>query len=581
MDDAALVAAARTGDQEAWGTIYDRYADRLHDHCWSILRDEHEAADALHDAFVNAARALPQLRDPSRLRPWLYAIARNEAYRRHRQRRRAVPSGDLGADLGTDDPELGTVTVDLDEHDGAPVDDLRRLVWDAAGGLTPEDQALLDLHLRQGLEGEELAEALGTTTNNTYVRMSRLRDTLERSLGALLVARTGRQDCPELAQILAGWDGDLTPLLRKRVARHVDGCEQCGERRKAMVSPLALFAGMPMLPAPDGLRARIISDASAAAAAVPLGPDEQFPVPAPVPVPPPPADGNGDGGGRGAPWGPILATVAAMIVVVLLALLLTDGDDGDVATDDTTTSSTSTSSTTSSTSSTTTSSTSTTSTSSTSTTAPPTPASVGLSTTSIDFGASSTSQEVTITNSGGSPMPYTLTTDASTAVLQLNRSGGTLQPGASHTLIVTLDRAAAPEGDLSANIRVNAGAAGQPVIGVTAEIAPDAPELGTVTLTPPDLYAAGPDCPDTTFRVPVSDESDIARAEVRWVGASSGDAGSQVLDVVNGAISGTLFRPTQAEAVTFTFRVTDEHGATGQRELTITARRSSPPTACP
>ena len=82
MDDAALVAAARRGDQAAWGTIYDRYADRLHDHCWSILRDEHEAADALHDAFVNAARALPQLRDPSRLRPWLYAIARNEAFRR-------------------------------------------------------------------------------------------------------------------------------------------------------------------------------------------------------------------------------------------------------------------------------------------------------------------------------------------------------------------------------------------------------------------------------------------------------------------------------------------------------------------
>ncbi len=115
MDDAALVAAARRGDQAAWGTIYDRYADRLHDHCWSILRDEHEAADALHDAFVNAARALPQLRDPSRLRPWLYAIARNEAFRRHRQRARVVPTGDLGLELGEDDPELGTVTVELDE----------------------------------------------------------------------------------------------------------------------------------------------------------------------------------------------------------------------------------------------------------------------------------------------------------------------------------------------------------------------------------------------------------------------------------------------------------------------------------
>src|SRR5690606_25514250 len=154
-----------------------------------------------------------------------------------------------------------------------------------------------------GLEGDELAEALGTSTANTYVRMSRLRDTLERSLGALLVARTGRNDCPELAGILAGWDGELTPLLRKRVARHIDGCERCGDRRKAMVSPLALFAGMPLVPAPPDLRAKIVRAAAEAAAAVPVGPDEQFPAP---PAPPPPADA-GPAEGGGPPWGPILA----------------------------------------------------------------------------------------------------------------------------------------------------------------------------------------------------------------------------------------------------------------------------------
>lgn len=561
MDDAALVAAARRGDQGAWGTIYDRYADRLHDHCWSILRDEHEAADALHDAFVNAARALPQLRDPSRLRPWLYAIARNEAFRRHRSRARVVPSGDLGSELGDDDPELGIVTVDLDEGGGAPVDDLRQLVWDAAGGLSADDQALLDLHLRQGLEGEELAEALGITTNNAYVRMSRLRDTLERSLGALLVARTGRQDCPELAAILAGWDGQLTPLLRKRVARHVDSCEQCGERRRAMVSPMALFAGMPLLPAPDHLRTRIISAAAAAAAAVPVGPDEQFPVP---PPPPPPGGTTGDDTAGGPPWGPILAAVAALVLLALLALLVVTNDgDGDADADGTTTSSTTTSTsstTTSSTTSTTSTSTTTSSTTTTSTTAPATPGAVSLSATGIDFGTAATQASVTISNSGGSPLSYTLTTSASTAVLQLNRSGGSLQPGASHTLVVTLDRSAAPEGDFSANIRVNAGTAGQPVIGVTAQIAPRAPTISSFTTSSPSLFVESSPCPDTLVQVAFADESPVT-GRLFWQSNGLIGSGSQALTRSGSRLVAPLPRPMTGETVEFWVVLTDDLGA--------------------
>ena len=38
-DDAELVRAATAGDRGAFAAIYDRYADRLHDFCWGLLRD--------------------------------------------------------------------------------------------------------------------------------------------------------------------------------------------------------------------------------------------------------------------------------------------------------------------------------------------------------------------------------------------------------------------------------------------------------------------------------------------------------------------------------------------------------------
>ncbi len=87
---------------------------------------------------------------------------------------------------------------------------------------------------------------------------SRARGQLERSLGALLVARTGREQCAELDALLGGWDGQLTPLLRKRVSRHIEHCEICGERKRRELSPAALFSVLPLVALPAGLRQQVL-----------------------------------------------------------------------------------------------------------------------------------------------------------------------------------------------------------------------------------------------------------------------------------------------------------------------------------
>jgi RNA polymerase sigma factor (sigma-70 family) len=308
MDDATLVEAARSGDGAAWAAIYDRYADKLHDHCHRILRDRDEAADALHDAFIAASRNLHQLRDPSRLRPWLYSICRHTALRRAEKRSRV--------DLTDEVDEMSVVDEDLGR--GARAEELQELVWAAAAGLSSRDQALLDLNLRHGLEGQDLADAMGTSLNNSYVMLSRLRDQVERSLGALLIARLGRDDCQTLDGILEGWDGRFSPLLRKRVARHVDGCDVCQERRSAVLSPVALLAAAPLVPAPVALRHRVL-DGLDTSGAVPVSfTRDGFAGPA--------------GGGRRRPAGARLAGAAVAVVLALVVGLLALRSGGDETT---------------------------------------------------------------------------------------------------------------------------------------------------------------------------------------------------------------------------------------------------------
>jgi RNA polymerase sigma factor (sigma-70 family) len=255
LDDAGLARAAAAGDRSAFAEIYDRYADRLHDFCIGMLRDREAAADCVQDVFVTAATKLVQLREPDRLRSWLYAIARSEALARIRARKREQLSEEL--------PEMPSGEADMATL--AARNELADLITDASGGLSDRDRVVLDLAYRQGLDGPELADALGVTPRNANTLVERLRDTIARSLGALLLCRRAKADpgrCPELATILEQWDGEFTPLIRKRVARHIDGCEVCEDDRARMVSPAALLGAAPVvIPAPAWLREQTLDRA--------------------------------------------------------------------------------------------------------------------------------------------------------------------------------------------------------------------------------------------------------------------------------------------------------------------------------
>jgi RNA polymerase sigma factor (sigma-70 family) len=259
ITDADLVTAYLTGDRGAFAAIYDRYGDALYDVAAAMLRNRHDAADVTQDTFVVAAERMGQLRQPDRLKPWLMAILRNEVYRRSGRRARQVPT-----DFSQVAAEMALPPVAADESSGAEFEELATLVREAAAGLDARDQLVLELTVRQGLEGDDLAAALGVSAQQSYSLVHRMRQRTERSLGAFCVARRGRRDCPGLDAILAGWDGQFSVLIRKRVARHIDDCTTCTRNRKKFV-PLMLFGSAPAFAAPADLRDRVLGAVDAGA----------------------------------------------------------------------------------------------------------------------------------------------------------------------------------------------------------------------------------------------------------------------------------------------------------------------------
>src|SRR3954466_7952495 len=148
--DGAPSSAAR--EPAAFGGLYTRYFDGLYDFVARIVRDRDLAGEIVQGTFT---KAWDELRAGHELRPpkaWLYFVARNQAL--DELRRRSRLAGEPLVYAKADPSRLA------DPQAVAEDNELIELVWTSAEALTPDEYSLLDMHVRQGFDAEQLADAL-------------------------------------------------------------------------------------------------------------------------------------------------------------------------------------------------------------------------------------------------------------------------------------------------------------------------------------------------------------------------------------------------------------------------------------
>jgi DNA-directed RNA polymerase specialized sigma24 family protein len=276
VEDREIVAAIVAGDPSGLAAAYDKYAAPLHGYCRWMLR-EPAAADVVRETFAMAAAHL-DLRDGGELRSWLYAVAREEC-----SDRLGTDGAGFGADGAAfgdagdrpgDDFGLGGSGSGFDgSGDGfgavagggqrvytAERTELRVLIRSALAGLKPYEREIVELSLRHHLADGELSAVLGITWSRAHALAAQARGHLERILAALLMARTGREDCPALDTLLTDWDGRLTSGVAGLVARHVDQCDTCASHRHGGLRPEVLSDLLPLPPLPEYLREQVLRE---------------------------------------------------------------------------------------------------------------------------------------------------------------------------------------------------------------------------------------------------------------------------------------------------------------------------------
>jgi RNA polymerase sigma-70 factor (ECF subfamily) len=159
--EAALIAAARNGDEGAFDALYVRYADRVRRVVARWVVDPATVDDLCQESWLRAFRGLPAFRGDSEFGTWLHSIARNVVTSRGRTtKRRSELMEESWDPVVTTAPEPVELRVDLRRAVDALPKGMRKVLW---------------LHDVEGWTHGEIAETLGVAQGTSKSQLFKAR----------------------------------------------------------------------------------------------------------------------------------------------------------------------------------------------------------------------------------------------------------------------------------------------------------------------------------------------------------------------------------------------------------------------
>jgi RNA polymerase sigma-70 factor (ECF subfamily) len=171
LSDSQLVARCRSGDQQAWAELVDRFSRYVYAISVQAFRlPDADAEDVFQEVFARAYEHLDKLRDDAAVRPWLAQLTRRLCIDRLRAASRERPTADDELEFAGSEETLTILEDALMVHE--------------ALAATPEHcREILDRFFARDESYRTIGEALGLPAGTIASRISRclgrLRELLE------------------------------------------------------------------------------------------------------------------------------------------------------------------------------------------------------------------------------------------------------------------------------------------------------------------------------------------------------------------------------------------------------------------
>ena len=188
-DEAALVAAAKAGNVEAFEELVGRYDRKIFRLAQNITQNREDAEDVMQDAFLKSFEHLNDFQGNSRFYTWLVRIAVNEALMKLRKRR--------GNQVSLDEPvesEDNLLPREIEDWGPTPEQryaqtELNEILTSVMSQLEPPYGIVFQLRDMEELSTEETAQILGLSVAAVKSRLLRARLKLRQKLSKYFQGR--------------------------------------------------------------------------------------------------------------------------------------------------------------------------------------------------------------------------------------------------------------------------------------------------------------------------------------------------------------------------------------------------------
>ncbi len=161
-----LIERCLAGDEIAYVTLYDQFANIIYRLAFSMLQHKEDAEEVLQDSFEYAFRKLDHYdANKSAFKTWLYRIAISRC--RNKRRRKWLPTFPINQLVDQELSDDKTPTPD----EAAALNDQQREVWIALGQLSPKLRETAVLRYYDGLTYNEIGAILDIPAKTAESRM--------------------------------------------------------------------------------------------------------------------------------------------------------------------------------------------------------------------------------------------------------------------------------------------------------------------------------------------------------------------------------------------------------------------------
>ena len=191
MDDHALVAALRAGDESAFREVVASYHGAMMRLASFHVSSRAVAEEVVQETWLAVVKGLDSFEERSSFKTWLFTILANRARSRGTREHRTVPFSSLEADehtLGVPGDRFQTPADRWPGHWSAPPTpwtdlpasslegkETRALISDAIRSLPPQQREVMALRDVEGWSAEEVCSMLCLSEGNQRVLLHRAR----------------------------------------------------------------------------------------------------------------------------------------------------------------------------------------------------------------------------------------------------------------------------------------------------------------------------------------------------------------------------------------------------------------------